>query len=169
MEISGKTAVSKVTIPPKDFEITRLWFEADKNDSSMFYLWTHFVDNPKNDNFYRVFTKVKNTDKRYIATHLSTFSDQFFNGASVDFPMYKGMRSLVDNEKEYRFNKGDTVFLKISSIDSVSFKFWANYESEMNNAGNPFSGSGKNLNSNIEGGLGVWSGYNSTIYRIIAE
>jgi hypothetical protein len=59
----------------------------------------------------------------------------------------------------------DIVLIKFSQIDESSLKFWRGLIRQRGTNGNPFS-EPKNLVSNINGGLGVWTGY-SPVYYIV--
>ena len=66
------------------------------------------------------------------------------------------------------FWKGDTVSLKISSLEKSTFSFWRTLEQDIGSIGNPF-GIPTKVMTNIEGGLGVWCGYGSSIDTIIIQ
>ena len=62
----------------------------------------------------------------------------------------------------YYFKKTDTIFIKFTTIDQNTLKFFTTYEAAYQSNGNPFA-SPVNIISNIEGGgLGIWAGYGVT-------
>ena len=61
--------------------------------------------------------------------------------------------------------KEDIVLIKFSQIDEASLKFWRGLIRQRGTNGNPFS-EPKNLVSNINGGLGVWTGYSPVYYKV---
>ena len=59
----------------------------------------------------------------------------------------------------------DIVLIKFCQIDEISLKFWRGVVRQFTTNGNPFS-EPMNLPSNINGGLGVWTGYGAAYYKI---
>ncbi|MDP4819730.1 MAG: DUF4249 domain-containing protein, partial [Saprospiraceae bacterium] len=60
---------------------------------------------------------------------------------------------------------GDTVVVKWANIDQVQYDFWSSLESAVSNQG-PFS-TYTRVNSNVNGGLGVWGGLSARYYTIV--
>ena len=59
----------------------------------------------------------------------------------------------------------DVVLFKISEVDYATYNFLRTRKLQQEMDNNPFVQT-TNLISNISGGLGIWSGYNSTYYKI---
>jgi len=57
------------------------------------------------------------------------------------------------------------VLIKFCQIDEPSMKFWRSLVRQFGTNGNPFS-EPMNLVSNINNGLGVWSGYGAIYYKV---
>ena len=107
--------------------------------------------------------------------------DILINGESFEtyFPRPKeegGVPSGFYNTFHYKTfdNNGteDTVFLphdivliKFCQIDEPSLKFWRSVVRQFTTNGNPFS-EPMNLVNNINNGLGGWTGYGATYYKI---
>ena len=64
------------------------------------------------------------------------------------------------------WNIGDSVVLKWSSVDRESWDFWRSLE--FNNPAGPF-GAPSQANSNVDGGLGVFSGTSSEYIYLKAD
>ena len=64
-------------------------------------------------------------------------------------------------------NVGDSVLIKWTTIDEAHFDFWNTLEFSNANQG-PFS-SYTRLQSNINGGLGIWGGYSVSYYSRTVE
>ena len=108
------------------------------------------------------------------------YNDEYVNGWSFSFPMYKGRGfwqewGLQEDDGEVDgisgattgfWNVGDSVILKWSSIDRASWDFWVSLE--FNNPAGPFS-TPSNASSNINGGLGVFSGSSSQYHYLVAK
>jgi hypothetical protein len=69
-----------------------------------------------------------------------------------------------DNDSILEFSK-DIVLIKFCQIDESSMKFWRSLVRQFGTNGNPFS-EPMNLVSNINNGLGVWTGYGAVYYKV---
>ena len=67
--------------------------------------------------------------------------------------------------KDTVFLPHDIVLIKFCQIDEPSLKFWRGVVRQFTTNGNPFS-EPMNLVSNINNGLGGWTGYGATYYKI---
>ena len=68
------------------------------------------------------------------------------------------------NGTQIEFDK-DIVLINFCQIDEPSLKFWRGLRRQDANGNNPFA-EPKNLVSNINNGLGVFTGYGSTYYKV---
>ena len=59
----------------------------------------------------------------------------------------------------------DVVLIKFCQVDLAAMKFWRGVVRNSTSGGNPFS-EPMNLSSNINGGLGSWTGYGTSYYLI---
>jgi len=166
--LNGDTLTAQTSIPQKA-EAQNIRFERDATDTTKGFIWLGINDPKDIHNYYRSFTNVFNKQKKFVATHLSVLDDETFNGRYVEFPLYQGYNPNSKDKVDYRFSAGDTIDVKLCSIDAESYLFWSGFEREMFNAGNPFGAEGRNLVSNIKGGIGVWTGYSVSKYRVIAK
>ena len=156
-----------ITTIPQPVKLDSVWF-SETSDSSGIIKGIIF-DNPDEKNYYRTFSKIKGKDKRFIPTYIASFEDKYFNGQKFTFHLNKGLDSYIKPLYNIEFNKGDTINLKIASIDRISFLFWSSYDQEIFNSGNPFASNFDRVNSNIHGGLGIWCGYGATTYLVVAK
>ena len=120
-------------------------------------------------NYYRLLYKRKGKDNKYISTNISTFSDVLFDGQTAEMGFLRGSSSMIAVEDEHYFEKGDTISVKFCSIDKEQFEFWNVYQSMVLASVNPLATSNNQLRSNVEGGLGIWTGYGATYYLVIAK
>lgn len=163
---NGDTVRSQTYIPSPP-SLKKIYFECDKTDPELGYIWVGFNDPASEVNYYRMFTKIKGVDTRYVATYLSSITDLRINGQYTEFPLYRGLTTNTNRRQDYRYAYGETVFLKFCSLPVDCYRFWVGYENEILNSSNPFMNGGSNPPSNIEGGLGVWCGYGARYYSII--
>lgn len=167
--VNGVHLTAHATIP-QVVAPDSVWFELDATRDSAGFVWMQLTDDGNEENYYRLFTRIKNKEAEYTPTHLSAINDRFFNGKTMSAPIYKGARGLMESQSDFRFKVDDTIFVKVSSLTKDAFEFWQNYEYEVMNAGNPFAASSNNLSTNIQGGgLGIWCGYASSTSLVIAR
>lgn len=111
-------------------------------------------------NHVRYWTK-RNSQPYYTPGGRSVFDDRLFVGSTVTLPLQRG----APPEESFDFNtsdfywKGDTLRLKWSNIDRATYTFFNTLESD--NGDSPFS-TPSIVQSNIDGGLGIWAGYSLT-------
>lgn len=160
------TIVATTTIP-QPVKLDSVWFSPTTISSGI--IKGIIYDNPDEKNYYRTFTKIKGKDKRYIPTYIASFEDKYFNGQKFTFHINKGLDSYIKPLYNIEFTKGDTINLKIASMDKNSHRFWYSYDQEILNSGNPFASNFERVKSNIQGGLGIWCGYGSTTYLVVAK
>ena len=117
--------------------------------------------------YYRYFTSTNNG--LFYAGFNSVFNDKLFEGQTVEFPLSKGEPRFREDDAEVfgLFYPGDEVTLRWTNIDEPHYDFWNTLEFNKVNQG-PF-GSYTQIQSNIEGGLGIWGGYAASHYRVVAE
>ncbi len=167
----GSEYIAETTIP-SPVTLDSVWMEREEEND--FRLRARLIDNPNQENFYRVFTRRKNKDNKFIPMHYSTLGDQFFNGDTLDLTILRGLESFSDVNKDLFFTEGDTIEVKFCAIDRLHFDFWRTLDRELYAAGNPFSSSGNTIESNIqtisgEEALGVFGGYGATLYEVVAQ
>ena len=93
----------------------------------------------------------------------SVYDDEFFNGLQFGFAYYRGetpFSTKFDDTgiEDGYFKRGDTVVVRGASIDYNVFRYFKTYEDQMANQGSPFA-LPSNIESNVNGGLGVWAAY----------
>ena len=117
--------------------------------------------------YYRYSTSING--ENFIPGFNSVFDDAFIDGKSFTFPLSKGeTRDTRFNPETFGlYTKGDSITLKWTTIDDPHYRFWNTLEFNAVNQG-PFSNYTK-IESNIEGGIGIWGGINATYYDRIVE
>jgi hypothetical protein len=170
IEVNNEIYTSTTTIPPPA-TFDDLWFELAPGEDSLGYLYGKVSDDPAVSNYYRLFTERVGKEEDFIPVYLSATGDQFFNGKTFTFSILRGPESFTDVMDDLYFTKGDTIRVKFCTMDRAHFDFWRTVERELYVLGNPFSSSGNEIISNIDGkkALGVWGGYGTTFYTVIAR
>ncbi|MEM7284425.1 MAG: DUF4249 family protein, partial [Pseudomonadota bacterium] len=160
-------------------------FELSGNSDSLGFIYGTLVDPDTLGNAYRWFAKRINQypswsehageqkDSRFIAPIGSAFEDSFFNGLTFEFGYFRGSEWQSDKEDDRNeelgfFKVGDSVVVKGCVIDFGVYNFVTSFETNFSSGGNPFTFPA-NVESNIDGGLGVWAGYGAVLDTIVFE
>ena len=159
-----------VTSIPRHAPLDGLEFRdppGDPNDTLAQLLCT-LPDPAGEANFYRYQVAINNSG--YISPFASVFDDRLTDGQLVEFPLFKPEpRGAQDFDLETLglYNVGDTVTIRWISLDKEHYDFWNTLEFNAANQG-PFS-SYTLIDSNVEGGLGIWGGLSASYYELRVE
>ena len=120
-------------------------------------------DPPGQRNFYRYFSSTN--DGGFETAFSSVTEDLFFDGKTFDFSLFNPATDEgdIDPDEFGLYFVGDTVTIKWCNLDEEHFNFWNTLEYSNSNQG-PFSGYTR-LDTNINGGLGIWGGYSVSYYK----
>ena len=78
---------------------------------------------------------------------------------------YKTFKDTITGNQDSILIPEDVVLIKFCQVDLAAMKFWRGVVRLSTSGGNPFS-EPMNLVSNINGGLGSWTGYGTKYYRV---
>jgi len=165
------TVTATTTIPaPVPLDSLTYQSHPDPKNDSLVEVLGYFQDPADQANYYRIFSQ-RNEEPMYASgsrgTNGSVSDDNIFNGQSFRFNIVRGQDPLGDFDFDTfgYFWKGDTVTVRTASLDYEHFRFWQTLEYNTGSQG-PF-GSYTRIESNINGGLGIWGGMSYTDYTII--
>lgn len=176
VEVDGKEYTSTAFIPGA-VKMDSLKFKPDINQDTLGYVWLYLVDPDTLGNYYRIFTKVLGVDSVYLRPYPSVVDDRFFNGQFGEYSLQKGRNPLEDKKYDdngldsagvsrFYFRRGQSVVVKLCSIDAIHYDFWYSIEQQLMTDGNPFA-TPVSARTNINGGaLGVWGGYGTFLDTI---
>jgi len=172
IEIGDDVITGSTTIPePHGFDT--IWWEPEQNLDTLGYIWARFTDPAAEKNYYRIFTKRLGRDYIDVPIFGSVYDDVYFAGESITFSMFRGINSYEDDssyvDPEFGYwKKGDTVLVRISSIDNAHYDFWMSIEQEVMSGGNPFANP-TTIRHTVEGAAGVFGGYGSVYDTLIIQ
>ena len=149
------------TVIPSINQIDSVWARNDsRGGDSLLTMLVRFYEPDTMGNFYRYFTKV-NDEPFYPGYFGSVWDDELTNGRLFTFNLDRGYArgTDIDFETYGLVAKGDTVVININAIDRGTYQFWNTLEEQLRSGG-PFA-SPTYIKHNVDGGLGVWSGYGS--------
>lgn len=165
--------------------IDSIRIEYSKPTDTTGFLYMYWKDKPEIGNYYtiRLKTQTKQTDyfRPFIGIHL--LDDKRDNGKVLIYgPLTKGaerndyyysiydFKDKKDMSSKVMFCVGDTVFIKLSTIDSDSYTFWSSWYRNKVTDSNPFTNPAS-VKTNIIGNNvnGYWIGYSNYIVRCIVK
>ncbi len=162
--------LTSTTHIPEIVEPDSSWFRLWANSPRYGYVFTRLTDPDTLNNAYRVFTKrigPNNNDNPiddiFYAPFGSAFTDEFFNGSSLEVGFQRGQpanssREVDTGDEAGFFEIGDRFVFKLCSTDRSTYEFFRTFEQQLGTNGSPFAAP-NNVVSNIDGGLGIWAGY----------
>jgi hypothetical protein len=166
-EYGGKTAVAETGIP-EPVPIDTLYYGPSDLEDSLRIVYLEFTD-PPGKNYYRIFVRRVNKEKRFKSTFIMALNDIYFSERKAYISLAGISESMLSNQGENFFVAGDTIQLKLCTMDKISFDFWSSFQDEQINVNNPFASSIAEVKSNVKGGLGVWSGYGVSKGEIVLK
>lgn len=166
IEAEGKVLTSSTTIPfhtPLD----SIWFARPPGEDTrdnLLQMQVQITD-PPGPTFYRYF--VNSNNEGFERDDFSVLDDGFFEGREIVFPLNKPAVDSVEFDLSTfgLYTRGDEVTLKWITFGEPVFNFWNTIEFAAANQG-PFSNA-TIIETNIEGGLGVWSGQSASYYELV--
>lgn len=166
---SGYTLHAQTTIPFHTDIISFKSIPISGNDSLRSLSMTLNID-PTRKSSYKVFTK-KKKDGYYVETQF-LYNAEFKLFGNNSFVISPKVTELDPSFKEGEyFLKGDTVQVRLCTIDSVStqfFKALTLFSSSNGIGNNLFIGEKDKLKSNVSSpGFGIWSGNGTSNYSVI--
>ncbi len=166
---TGTDVITASTTIPTHVPLENFHFEAPPGspNDSLAQLRCSISDPPGERNFYRYFSSTN--DGGLETAFSSVTEDLFFDGKSFEFQLINPATDNgdVDPEEFGLYFVGDTVTIKWCNLDEDHFNFWNTLEFSNANQG-PFSGYTR-LDTNINGGLGIWGGYSVSYYKQVVE
>ena len=115
-----------------------------------------FTDPPQTGQYYKIFTRTEGKDSHYHPSALTNVSDESLDGYTEMF-IYSTQR-LMDFVDFPNIHVGDVLWIKLCTMERPGYLYWNNFEIML--ASNMLSMFYENdLESNMEGALGYWTGY----------
>ncbi|MPL99661.1 hypothetical protein SDC9_45881 [bioreactor metagenome] len=174
IEAEGEVITGHTTIPGF-VGFDSVWWEAENGTGdSLGYIHAYVSDNASEKNYYRIFSRRLGRDYNFIPVMESVYDDVFFNGLTFEYEIMRGEMSYENEEMMYEdpefgyYTLGDTVIVKLSSIDREHYEFWRTLEEDVMAGGNPFTNP-VTIRHNVEGAIGVFGGYGSVCDTLIIQ
>lgn len=162
----GDTLTSSTTIPGA-VPIDSLRWQQFGNDDSLGLGYIYFKEPDSLGNNYNLLAKRQGYPFYVNIPGQSLSNDVLANGQYIEFTVPRPKATpdwfnvatgdTTNQENGIFFRRGDTISVKLCSIDYPSFQFLKTYSSAASSFGNPFSAP-TFVQSNINGGLGGFVG-----------
>ncbi len=171
IEVEGDTISSETTLTENPV-IDSVSTIATSDTTRQFAVYLN--DDAENNNYYYLEIKVIGQDTNFHPAAFPLYTDDGKNGEIITLKVYRSNQpdplnlytpDITRHLPEYEFHVDDPVYIKVSSIDETSYKVLNDlYITDMN-SDNPFSFINNATATNINGGIGRWTGMASeTIY-----
>ncbi len=163
VEYGGHTVTATTQIPASQ-TIDSLWFARAEGVDTAGYIMLRYYDRAGEDNYYRVLTR-KSQSVRFSPVFLPNLDGRLVDGEVVTM----SLTEEGDQVTPTLFSVNDTVSVKLYTMNYPEFKFWSGVYLEHLNTTNPFAASNLHVESNINGGLGIWAGYGVSVKPIVCK
>lgn len=165
----GRTYKAVTRIPALNKQLDSIWWKPLPGDTSekRVQVMVKAKDPPGFGDYVRYWTK-RNREP-FLPGFNSVYDDFVIDGTTYELAIEPGVdrNSDVYDFDERAFKKGDTVTLKLSSIDKPTYDFWRTMEYTYASIGNPFSTPVTVINNISNGALGYFGGYGTQFRTII--
>ncbi|HPJ90442.1 MAG TPA: DUF4249 domain-containing protein [Bacteroidales bacterium] len=171
VKTKDKVYTTSTTIPKTPVLIDTLYFNRKSEKDTTATIRILFHDKGDEMNYYRFFTQIKGLDMTFSQVSIGVFDDLTFNGLTLNFELVRmpvsNMVTANMTQEEYEnyyrisFRPGDVIFIKSTTIDQKTQKYWSSLQSELSSGQNPYITPGNHPTNIIgENVTGIWSGYN---------
>lgn len=154
---------SAVCTIPEPVAIDSVYMEKAIDDTSYVAKMT-FRNDREAGKMYQTFRRVGSSANLYNAVNFTTLDGALIDSVVVETLMKPIRLGINDNF----FHRGDTVAVKLATIERPMFDFWRKYADYSNSGGTVFSAP-TNVTGNVTGAIGYWAGYGIDIMEIICE
>ncbi|MCC8070836.1 MAG: DUF4249 domain-containing protein [Bacteroidales bacterium] len=165
VETESQTVESDATILPYT-KIDSLRVKPCLDTDTLYRLVAYL--SPDQEGYYKFFSRVVNEETRYYSSFLGTFDGLTYN-TSNGIDVMKGIHDTYEGHFTPYYHLGDTVRVKLCSLEPSLYAFWKAYEDAVSLSGNLFFTSTKGCPSNIPGALGYWAAYGYSARTIVIK
>lgn len=156
-----------VTTVPESVPIDRVYSVPVGNNDTLRTVHAVFRTSAS-QRYYKLFTRSGTDAQQYLSSSLGIL-DAATLGNPADVPVYRGMSVANQEEYDSHFRVGDTVVVKLCTLDEQSYRYWKEWGDAERFSGNPMFNAASNPRSNINGGIGYWCGYGRSQKVIIVK
>lgn len=119
---------------------------------------------PAAGEYYNFFTRIEKLDSTYLPAPLG-YLDSSLLGSSATVRIQPG-GSYMRTEERVAFRSGETVDIKFCTMSADTYRLWSVFGEQNTISHVPVFTLDINLPGNVEGALGYFAGYGSTVYKV---
>lgn len=165
VEYSGRTVTAETSIPsPVSLE----WIQVKRAENGIdACIIAGLKDNPDTKDYYKFFVKERNKDSTFVSAFMGIIDDSLLESGINEIRVQGSMPiTLGTEDNSLSFSDDTFVFIRLSNMDEVSYRYWEDFEDIYSLSRLPLFTINRPIRSNINGGLGYWAGYGSTEYAV---
>lgn len=159
VETDNEVLTATTTIPNEPPCIDSVVCDRLDESNSFYRINAYLKDNTDTHNFYKSFVLTGFEKKHFLSSYLGVVDDSLVDSAFV-IQIIRGDNVIEPDAGSY-FEEGTDVVLKIATMDNVSYNIWQGYEDKTRLGFSYLTSSTTNVPTNINGGIGMWCGYNA--------
>lgn len=167
VDYKGQYATASTTIPPS-VPLDSVYAELEDDVDSTYSIRAVFRHDAAQQRYFKLFTRISGQSMQFYSSFMGLHDCTMLDNPA-DILVNSGMSIANLGDYKARFYKGDTVSVKLCTLDEASYRFWYDWEDSENFASNPFMPSTSNPVSNVKGALGYWCGYGRSVRTIIVR
>ena len=162
VETETATYEAETTIPaPVRIDSVRVSVTGD--GLRQVHAFPHIDPAEQHDRYYKFFSRI-NGESRYYSSFLGTFEGSVYDPVT-GYPVNRGIHDTFTGTDKFTplYTSGDTLRIKLCTMDEPAFRFWSAYENAVSLGGNMFFNVSQGCPSNIPGAKGYWAGYGTSL------
>lgn len=159
--------IEATTTIPKSVVLSNVEYLKKNEMDTIGYVFVKFTDPTNERNYYQIATKLEGKESLFVPSFYGNLSDENFRSSTVEMQVNRGV--LISSKSKFQpyFVDGDIVFVKLRTMNKDAFEFWNSWQNEIVNGRNPIFPANTSLKSNLNGAVGIWSGYGVSIVQVI--
>lgn len=159
--------ISAETYIPEPVPLQNYWFEKARPQDTTGYVHIRFEDNPSQQRYYQACTMVSGKETVYTPCLYGNWDNSLFGEkTTIEMQINKGPVLYPKTSFTTSFVTGNEIKIQFKTMTKEAYDFWNSWQNEVLNAQNPVFPAQTNLASNIQGGVGIWSGYGVQTYTL---
>lgn len=147
------------TIIPAVVPLKKATYIKENTQDTTGYVFIEFDDPVLEKNYYQVTTRIDKEEPIFVPAFYGNLNDDNFSSSAIAMQVNRGVLIFPKTKFKPYFTDGDLIYVKLKTLNKETYDFWNSWQNEIVNGRNPIYPSNISLKSNIEGGLGLWTGY----------
>ena len=159
VETDNEVLTATTTIPNETPQIDSVVCARLDGDNSYCRINVYLKDNTDTHKYYKSFFLTGFEKNHFLSSYLGVVDDALVDSTFV-MQIIRG-DNVIESDAGSYFEEGTDVVLKIATMDNVSYNIWQGYEDKTRLGFSYLTSSTTNVPTNINGGIGMWCGYNA--------